>query len=241
MSVTPRAAAASRRIVTSADAFAATAAATIARVLERAVADRGVASLALAGGTTPEPVYRKLATLATLHWNQIDIYFGDERAVPPESPDSNYNRAVHALLSPLRTAPRHTYRMPAEEPDLDAAARAYAALLPAQLDLIVLGIGEDGHMASLFPGSPALMETARTVVAVHGPKPPHDRLTLTPLAIQAARNVIVLAAGAPKAAAVAQALTGPFAPHHCPAQLVREATWVIDTAAAAQLDREDRE
>jgi len=237
--VAHKAAGAPRLIVTDAGAFAATAAIEISRMLLRTVADCGYASVALAGGTTPEPVYRSLAPMLALAWNRVEIFFGDERAVPPASPDSNYAMAARALLTSVPISARHTHRMPADWPDLDAAASAYAALLPERLDLVVLGIGEDGHIASLFPGSRALTAMSRKVVAVRGPKPPHDRLTLTPLVIQAARERIVLAAGASKADAVARALTGPYAPRECPAQLVREATWIVDEAAAARLGRED--
>jgi 6-phosphogluconolactonase len=125
--------------------------------------------------------------------------------------------------------------MKGESPNREQAARDYEAALPEALDVLVLGIGEDGHTASLFPNSSALTETARRVLPVIGPKPPPERLTLTPPVLAAARFVLVLAAGAGKAAAVARALEGELDVRACPAQLVRDAVWLTDHAAAAEL------
>lgn len=122
-----------------------------------------------------------------------------------------------------------------ESSDYDAAARAYEGVLPEALDVLVLGLGEDGHTASLFPGSSALFEEARRVLPVVGPKPPPNRLTITPPVLKAARAVVVLAAGGGKAQAVARALEGPLDVGNCPSQLVRDALWLMDHAAAADL------
>ncbi len=125
--------------------------------------------------------------------------------------------------------------MPAERPDREAAAEEYARRLPERLDLIILGLGEDGHTASLFPGSSALSERVRKVVAVMGPKAPAQRLTITPPVIAAAREKIILVSGSGKAVAVAQALEGPDQPAQCPAQLARDGLWIMDRAAASGL------
>lgn len=197
--------------------------------------ERGTCTVALAGGRTPEPVYRALASMPDVDWSRVDVFFGDERAVSPDDPESNYGMVRSALLSraPIPTARVH--RMEAERPDRAAAARAYEQALPPALDVLVLGIGPDGHTASLFPGSPALDERRRLVLPVTGTKPPAARLTITPPVIAAARRIAVLAAGADKAAAVARALEGPLAPNGTPAQLARRGDWFLDRAAAEQL------
>lgn len=205
----------------------------IAAALRQAVANAGRASLCLAGGNTPRASYLSLAELPDVPWDKVTIYFGDERCVPADHPDSNYRMADEALLSRVKVAA--VERMDGNNPDRDAAARAYEAVLPAALDVVLLGIGEDGHTASLFPGSAAAHELTRTVVAVVGPKPPPERLSVTPRVLQAAKYVIVLAAGAGKAEAVARALEGELDPGACPSQWVRDAVWLMDHAAAAQL------
>jgi 6-phosphogluconolactonase len=223
-----------RRVVVPANQFARVAAERIAHVIEATVGRADRARVALAGGNTPRAVYRELSQIP-LPWDRVEIYFGDERAVPPSDAQSNYRMAREALLDAVAIPAAQIHRIPAERADVEAAALDYAAALPPRLDLIVLGIGADGHTASLFPGSAALTERGRKVVAVEGPKPPARRLTVTPPVITAARAQIVLAAGAEKAAAVAQALEGSENVHACPAQLARTGTWIMDRAAAARL------
>ncbi|MDO8704213.1 MAG: 6-phosphogluconolactonase [Sulfuricaulis sp.] len=225
-----------RRIIVAPEALAAVAADRIALLIEQAVTRHGRATVALSGGATPRAVYRRLA-LHHLPWEKVEIYFGDERAVLPGDPESNYRMARETLLDAVPIPPIHVHRMPAERPDRDAAAAEYAAQLPEQFDLIVLGIGEDGHTASLFPGSTVLGETRHQVVAVTGPKAPHQRLTMTPPVIASALTVMVLASGSAKAKAVAQALEGPGRPVDCPAQLARQGIWILDHAAASGLRR----
>lgn len=207
----------------------------IGRNLALAARERGQASLCLAGGTTPRAVYEALATDADLAWASISVYFGDERCVAPEHVDSNYRMAREALFERVSLPPTRVQRMRGENPDREQAARDYDALLPDAFDVLVLGIGEDGHTASLFPNSPALYARERRVLPVIGPKPPPERLTLTPPVLAAARFVLVLAAGAGKATAVARALEGALDIARCPSQLVRDAVWLTDHAAAAEL------
>jgi 6-phosphogluconolactonase len=125
--------------------------------------------------------------------------------------------------------------MEGENQDRDAAARTYETLLPRSLDVLVLGMGEDGHTASLFPGAPSLREGTRRVLAVVGPKPPPERLTLTPPPILGAGLCVVLVSGASKAEAVARALDGPWDPNATPIQFARRGVWFVDTAAASKL------
>jgi 6-phosphogluconolactonase len=227
-------------VVPDARALARRAAERIVELARAAVRERGSCGVALAGGTTPRATYEVLATsalAAALPWGALDWYFGDERAVPPDHPESNYRAACESLFAGRPDALERVRRMPADAPDLEAAARGYGDQLPDPLDLLLLGIGEDGHTASLFPGSTALAERAARVVAVSGPKPPNPRLTITPPVIEAARELLVLVSGAGKAEAVARALQGPLDVAAVPAQLARRGTWIVDAAAASGLAR----
>ena len=226
---------ADRLIVVASEVLPEVAAQRIADIIEQAIARRGRASMALAGGMTPQAVYRRLAEIAKFSWEKTEIYFGDERAVPPGDPQSNYRMARESLLDAVPIPSAQVHRMPAERADLEVAAMEYAAQLPEHLDLIILGIGEDGHTASLFPGSAAVCEQTRKVIAVEGAKPPPRRLTVTPPVITAAISKIVLASGPGKARAVAQALEGGDGPDQCPARLARDGIWILDDAAAGAL------
>jgi 6-phosphogluconolactonase len=206
-------------------------------IIVESAKSRGRACIALSGGTTPRAVHEALAALSDVPWDRVHVYFGDERAVPPEHPDSNYRMAKESLLSRVPIPSSQVYRPAAEAPDRDAAARAYEALLPAAFDLIILGIGEDGHTASLFPGSDALLETERLCVPVIGPKPPPARVTFTPPVLERAHLLLMLAVGAGKAEAVARALEAAWDPRATPAQLARHGAWFMDPAAAQLLKR----
>jgi 6-phosphogluconolactonase len=167
-------------------------------------------------------------------WTRVRVYFADERAVPPDHPDSNFRQARGMLIDPLRIPPRNVHRMKGEYPDLAAAVEEYEAHLVEPLDALVLGVGEDGHVASLFPGSPLVRETVRRVAAVtDSPRPPARRLTLTPRALVEARRVLVIATGGAKAGAVARALDADVTPEEVPARLVRDREWYLDREAAS--------
>lgn len=222
------------RIVCDSKDLPARAAARIALELTKALHERGGASLALAGGTTPKATYEALAGLP-LDWSHIDVFFGDERCVPADHEDSNYRMAKAALFDRITIPAERIHRMQGELADRDAAARSYEATLPARLDVVVLGIGEDAHTASLFPGSDALREPTRRVLPVTGPKPPPARLSLTPPALSAARVCLVLASGAGKAEPVRRALKDPIDIVSTPVQLARDGVWFLDAAAAAAL------
>jgi len=206
----------------------------LAARVNAAVAQRKHAELALAGGTTPGRAYALFGQDPGVPWDRVRLYFSDERCVSPDDPESNYRMARAALSQSGRVPPETLVRMQGELPDREAAARAYAALLPPAFDVVVLGIGEDGHTASLFPGSEALDEAARRVVAVRSPKPPAWRLTLTPLVLSQARALLVLATGSGKSAAVARALAPEGEVQKTPARLAAKAgaTWMLDRAAA---------
>jgi len=227
-------------VVPDARALARRAAERIVEWTRAAVAERGRCSVALAGGGTPRATYEVLGTsalAAALPWGAIDWYFGDERAVPPDHPESNYRAVREALFANRPESLERVHRMPAEAKDLEQAARDYGDRLPDPLDLMLLGIGEDAHTASLFPGSPVLGERSARVAVVSGPKPPNPRLTVTPPVIEAAREILVLVSGAGKAEALVRALEGPLDVTAVPAQLARRGTWIVDVAAAAGLGR----
>lgn len=207
----------------------------IAAAMIATIAREGGVSLALAGGTTPRTAYEALAKIPGIDWGKVSVYFGDERAVPPTDPDSNYRMADDALFRQVPLLPANIHRIRGEDADHDAAARAYEAVLPERISIMILGIGEDGHTASLFPGSPALREQKRRVLPVIGPKPPPQRLSITPPVIEAAELRVVLATGTGKADAVARALQGPVDIMSTPSCLARDGLWLLDRAAAARL------
>ena len=187
----------------------------------------GARSLVLAGGTTPRRCYEILAGLE-VEWGRVAVLFGDERCVAPEHPDSNYRMAREALLA--HVAPATVYRMPAELGP-EEGAREYARIVEAvaPLDFVLLGVGEDGHVASLFPGHPLLKAGGLTAGIRDSPKPPPERVTLTLSAIRDARQVLILATGAGKADAVARARRA-----EVPSGMIASARWLIDRAAAGQ-------
>lgn len=208
---------------------------TIGKKIVSAVNARGICALALSGGSTPGPVYEELgdSDLAEkIPWAQLEIFFADERAVPIDHADSNYRLVKETLLKCHPEALGQAYRMPADAADREQAAKRYGRRLPDPLDVLVLGMGADGHTASLFPGSPALDAHDERVVPVVAPKPPPRRMTITPAVIERSRTIVMLAAGAEKGPIISRALSGVVDPKSCPAQLARRAIWVIDQAAA---------
>ena len=227
-----------RLVIEASAALADAAAQWIAATIEADISERGTCAVALSGGTTPRPVYERLARpplSRRIAWQSVVIFFGDERAVPPTDPRSNYGMVQATLLEHVDVPPAQVHRMEAERGDRDAAARDYERLLPERLDLLLLGMGVDGHTVSLFPGSPVLDEQRRRVVPATAPMPPRERLTITPPVIGAARRVAVLVAGADKAATVARVLRGPARPRELPAQLALGGFWFLDDDAAAAL------
>lgn len=218
-----------------------------------AVQARGVCTVALTGGTTPRRTYELLAAerrRAEVPWDRLQLFWGDERAVPPDDERSNFRLARDTLLAPLGIPASQIHRLEGERADLDAAAAAYARTLaavfaippdgpPPAFDLLLLGLGADGHTASLFPHAPALGERHRWVVAQHVPALDTDRLTLTMPVLNAARSTAVLVAGVHKAAALAGVLDGPPDPERLPAQRIARTSgrlvWLVDEAAASQL------
>lgn len=215
-------------------AFASTAAAFLAEAMRRWAAREF--SIALTGGSSPRGAYRHLSGIPRLPWNRARVFFGDERGVPPDHPTSNYGMARSELLSRVPVLDARVHRMEAEREDRDAAAAEYAQRLPDRLDILLLGIGPDGHTCSLFPGAAEVEERERRVVPSRSPDAPHPRLTITPPVIRAAELRVMLATGAKRAPAVARALEGAWAPRECPAQLARDGVWILDRPAAEALE-----
>jgi 6-phosphogluconolactonase len=231
----------------------------IADSIGSAVRASGRAMVALSGGKTPATVYRTLALeyLDSLEWDKVHVFFSDERCVPPDDPESNYRMAYESLISRVAIQGANVHRMKGEiEPS--AAAEDYSSEIravvsggpcpetgsmprshPPCFDLILLGMGEDGHTASIFPGSEVVKERAALVAAPFVPKLDVHRLTLTPPMIQHAWRIIVLTTGEAKSEALAQAINGPYDPNVYPAQIVREAKgdviWMVNPAAAERL------
>jgi 6-phosphogluconolactonase len=196
------------------DAVAERAARLIAELLDATLTARGKAHLALAGGTTPAGAY---AQLEPRSWDGVELWFGDERCVGPNDPEANYHMVAQTLLGHAAGALVHRIE---GELGAERGAAAYDALLRERvvsdggllpvLDIALLGIGEDGHTASLFPHNPALHAHGMACVPVHdAPKPPPDRISLSLEVLRNARSVILLASGSAKAAALASALAGP--------------------------------
>lgn len=215
-----------------------------------AVAARGRFAAALAGGTTPRAAYALLALpdyAARIDWARVHVFWGDERCVPPEHLDSNYRMARQALLEHVPIPTENVHRLRGElEPQEAAAAyerelRRFFASGPPSFDLVLLGLGRDGHTASLFPGATALDERERWAVACYVESLGAWRLTLTPVLFNAAVEVVFVVAGADKAEVLRQVLRGPHQPHLLPAQVIQplrgRLRWLVDAAAAARLGK----
>ena len=236
-----------------ADAVASEAAARVAAAMRESVAARGRCVLALSGGSTPRRLHARLVAMGAdaLPWAETYVAFGDERCVPPDDPASNFGMAHETLLAHVPVPEAQVLRMEGERTPADGAERYEATLRAlatrldvaddeALFDLVLLGMGADGHTASLFPGDAALEETTRWVLEVRAPADyaPRDRLTLTFPALARARTVLVLAGGAEKRGAVARALRGDVDPRDVlPVARVRgrtHTTWLLDRAAAGE-------
>jgi 6-phosphogluconolactonase len=241
------------RCLPDAEAVAQAGALELVAAAARARGARAPLRVVLSGGSTPRRMLEELARERTrVDWSRVELFFGDERPVPPDHPDSNYGMARRALLDPAGIDPARVHRLRGEAADLDAAARDYQAEIaracgvpasgpPPVLDLVYLGLGADGHTASLFPGSPALSEAERWVVANPLPGLGTARLTLAFPVLNRAARVVFLVCGAEKAEALFRVLEGPRRVAELPAQGVLPAAgsllWLVDAAAAARLAR----
>jgi 6-phosphogluconolactonase len=245
-------------ILSSPEEVAHQAAQRIAHLAQAAIESMGVFRIALSGGRTPRATHETLASepfRSQIDWSKVQVFWSDDRAVPPDDPESNYRMAVETLLSNVPVPATAVFRMPTERPDLAAAAADYEATIRRVcgmpdgvpvFDVVILGLGEDGHTASLFPHSRQLGSGDRLVVdgdppahGTAGPSPSVPRLTFTPRLINAARERLFLVEGASKAEAVRNVLFGPWQPDVWPAQLITGGMnlplWLLDEAAGALL------
>lgn len=253
------------RVLETGAGFYKTLAAEFCGTARAAIAQKGEFTVALSGGNTPVPLYERLAEengLSATEWNRISIFQSDERCVPPDHPRSNYRMIYDTLLSRLGSSTPDVHRMRGEwdpekaaedyEHEIRTAMRAVShrghstghatehatGHATMGLDLILLGLGSDGHTASLFPGGSAIGETTRLVMAQKPESQPEPRLTFTPAVFCAARQVWVIARGAEKAAIARKVLLGPVASAVLPAQVLRglaQVTWWLDRDAAKDL------
>jgi len=229
-------------LVDKADSLAESLAGRFEDEARHAVAARGRFTVALPGGSVASSFFPRLARVR-LDWSKVDFFWGDERAVPPDHPDSNYAVARSLWLTPAGVPDASVHRMKAEEPDLAKAAADYERELvqiagsPPRLDLVLLGVGPDGHTASLFPGSPVLAERTQWARAVEAPttvQPAVPRVTLTLPCLNGARNVLFLIAGNDKRPVVVEILEGGEASQRYPAAMIRAAgrtVWLVEQSA----------
>ncbi|MDQ3704888.1 MAG: 6-phosphogluconolactonase [Chloroflexota bacterium] len=241
------------RIEDDANGVAAHAANIFTQLAEEAAAQGRTFRVALSGGSTPRLLYQLLTSeeyRERVAWEGMEFFFGDERWVPRTDKDSNYKLANDYLFEPLGIDEGRVFPMPTEGVEPQEAAERYEADIRRafslasrempRFDLIFLGMGDDGHTASLFPHSPALHEYGKLVAANYVEKLDTWRTTLTYPVLNAAENVLFMVAGESKAPALKQVLEGEYDPKEYPSQLLREAsghvTWLVDRAAAAQLE-----
>ena len=228
----------------------------VARIASKAAAARGAFTIALSGGSTPKVVYALLAENAALRnslpWNKMKVFFGDERHVGPGHADSNFQMASDAMLSKVPLQPKQIHRIKGEYPDAAQAAVEYEATIQREFglkdgefprfDLVLLGMGSEGHTLSLFPGTKALRETQRIVARNWVGKLYTERITLTAPAANNAENIIFIIAGADKACALKAVLEGPHEPEQLPAQMIQPSngtlSWLVDQAAGSMLSKE---
>ncbi len=225
----------------------------VVRIADDAIAARGQFTIGLPGGSTPRALFGRLASPAwasRVDWTRVHVFWGDERCVPPDHTESNFRLARETLLNRVPLPPPHVHRIVGELPPADAARRYeaelrafFAAADPAtpqpRFDLLLLGMGSDGHTASLFPGTAALHETTRWALENYVPRLDSWRITLTVPAINAAAHVLFLVSGAAKAETLRAVLHGPRQPEVYPAQLIQpqqgRLIWLVDRAAATRL------
>ena len=241
------------RILANQSAIARRAAQEFVQAATQAVSEKGSFHVALSGGSTPKALYSLLAEDAALRaqvpWDKMSVYFGDERSVGPDDADSNFRMASETMISKVPLKPEQIFRMKGEYKETERAAQEYEQDLRAsfkiaegqfpRFDLVLLGMGNEGHTASLFPGTKALHETKRLVASNWVGKLYTNRITLTAPAINNAARILFMITGADKALALKGVLEGPYEPDQLPAQMIQppngQLLWLVDTIAGGML------
>jgi 6-phosphogluconolactonase len=247
------------RILANIDAIARRAAEEFVQSATSAASEKGSFTVSLAGGSTPKALYSLLVgdagLRAKLPWDKMLLYFGDERNVGPDHADSNFRMATEAMISKSPLKPEQVTRIKGEYKDTEKAAEEYEQSLRAsfkladgqfpRFDLVLLGMGNEGHTLSLFPGTKALHETKRMVVRNWIGKLYTERITLTAPAVNQAAQIIFMVTGTDKALALKGVLEGPYEPEQLPAQMIQprggRVQWLVDTAAGSMLSTGIRE
>ena len=245
-------------VLPTADDLADEAARRFVALAATAIAAKGQFIVALSGGSTPKALHTRLAAppvAASIDWSRVIVIWGDERCVPPDDAASNYRMARETLLDRVPVQAAHVRRIRGEYSPAGAAANYNAVLhelldpengvpaggLPPSMDLVLLGLGEDGPTASLFPNEITVHNAIEWAAAATAPTVPTNRVTLTPIILNAAANVLFLVSGNAKAAMLHRVIEGPRTPHELPAQLIAptngHACWLVDAAAATELQR----
>jgi 6-phosphogluconolactonase len=211
------------------------AAETIYTTGKKAIQQQDTFHFVLSGGNTPQGVYEKLASESRTDrefWSKTHVYWGDERCVPPDDPQSNYRMANRALLFQVPIPFANIHRIEAEHSDTQKMIEEYESLFPKSPDLVLLGMGADGHTASLFPGSPALERTGQSFIKTEAAVEPKYRITMTPEAIRNAKEVIVLVSCKDKSETLVRVFQKEGSVSKTPARLARDRTWLVDIKAA---------
>jgi len=247
------------QILPDAKTIAARAAQIFVEAANSAAGQRGVFTVAMAGGSTPKALYGLLAAeplRSQLPWDKLNFFFGDERHVAPDHQDSNFRMATEALLSKAPLKPEQVHRIEAENPDAEQAARQYEQVLRTEFrlsspnqrprfDLVLLGMGSEGHTLSLFPGTKALHDNGRLVMHNWVGKLYTDRITMTAPVVNNAALVLFMITGADKAPALKAVLEGPYEPEQLPSQLIApengKLLWLVDPAAGSMLENAVRD
>lgn len=241
------------KILADAKELAKAAAELFIQIVGSTVAQKGTCRVVLAGGSTPQALYSLLASepySEQVAWDRLHIFFGDERCMPPDYPDSNYRKAYQSLIRNVPLLPENIHRIPAELEPERAAERYEEKLLAyfssqidptereaASFDLVLLGMGDDGHTASLFPGTPVIHEDTRWVAAQYVDKLGAWRITLTPAILNRSAHILFLVSGAGKSDTLQHVIYGSYQPERYPAQIIQpdsgSVIWLVDEAAAS--------
>ncbi len=212
-----------------------TATAAIGSVVNSYINTRGECTMMLTGGNTAKRLYQHWADAKPWDHRKITYYFGDERCVPPDHQESNFGMVMSTLFSGGIPSGCKVVRMQGEI-DREEAVKNYEQTLPESVDILLLSVGPDGHVASLFPGSPALHEKNKNIVQVVGPKSPPKRITITPCVIKSAKTKFLFAQGKEKGCILSKALEQPHDFEKIPVRLVINSTWIMDAVAKSHLN-----